>query len=230
MQWITPWLLLAIASQAPPARCELTPINQRWEGSCGVLFGLLPTISIAPAERITSGVWRKDLLPTSVWAGQMTVPSLRSPPIEIELYSGGTGVLRTPEGWFPVSAFFQERDSLRFNVDTSRQVSPSDLDRQIVQRAAKILSSDSVWDRADDRRCSQQDTTWSIYCAMARATVEVTGAFHHRRPALEVVRVLVEERTKDRKYEHRLMGYNNDPTTHLSDVQRLFADALSRMK
>jgi hypothetical protein len=65
---------------------------------------------------------------------------------------------------------------------------------------------------------------------MEKATIEVAGAFHHRRPALEIIRQIVDERTKNRPYEHRLMDYNNDPTTQLSDVQSLFFEALKRVR
>jgi hypothetical protein len=65
---------------------------------------------------------------------------------------------------------------------------------------------------------------------MEKATIEVSGAFHHRRPALEVVRRIVDERTRGRPYEHRLMDYNNDPTTRLSDVRSLFEQAMRRIE
>jgi hypothetical protein len=44
-----------------------------------------------------------------------------------------------------------------------------------------------------------------------------------------VVREIVDQRSAGRKYDHRLMGYNNDPSTRLEDVQSLFAEALARM-
>jgi hypothetical protein len=62
-----------------------------------------------------------------------------------------------------------------------------------------------------------------------RATIEVTGAFHHRRPAMELVRQIVDERSAGRPYHHRLMDYNNAPTTRLADVRGIIADALSRL-
>jgi len=46
---------------------------------------------------------------------------------------------------------------------------------------------------------------------------------------MEVVRVLVDERAVGRDYSHRLMDYNNDPRTQLSDVRTLFAQALERI-
>jgi len=150
--------------------------------------------------------------------------------VELELYAGGAGVIRTYNGWYTVSGFSANGVTVRFQVDTARQVAPSALDRQIVTRADALLSSDAVWNRADNRKGEPAAKTWSIYCALEYATREVTGGFHHRRPALEIVRVIIEDRTKDRDYQHRLMDYNNDPSTHLDDVRTLFAAALARIR
>ncbi|HVT38616.1 MAG TPA: hypothetical protein VHE78_06220 [Gemmatimonadaceae bacterium] len=150
--------------------------------------------------------------------------------VEIEIYTGGVGVIRTYAGWFPVSGFTAQASILRFRIDTSRQVPPSALDRAILQRAAAIIATDSVWNRADNRKCLPSATTWSIYCAEERASIEVTGGFHHRRPAMELVREIIDERSKAKSYPHRLMGYNNDPSTHLADVRTLFAEAIARIK
>jgi len=150
--------------------------------------------------------------------------------VEIELYAGGAGVMRTYNGWYAVSGFAAKDSTIRFQVDTAAQIAPNALDREIVMRADKLLSSDAVWNRADDRKCDAAAKTWSIYCALEHATREVTGGFHHRRPALETVRLIVEERTKGRDYSHRLMDYNNDTSTHLNDVRSLFAEALAKMK
>jgi hypothetical protein len=47
---------------------------------------------------------------------------------------------------------------------------------------------------------------------------------------MEAVRASVADRTTNRAYQHRLMDYNNDPTTHLADVQSLFAETLAGMR
>lgn len=49
-----------------------------------------------------------------------------------------------------------------------------------------------------------------------------TGLLNHRRPALEVIRKVIDDRTKGRNYDHRLMDYNDDPTTTLADVKTSF--------
>src|SRR5208282_1436271 len=136
----------------------------------------------------------------------------------------------TYAGWYPVSGYALGDSMLRFQVDTAREVPPNGLDREIVQHAAAIITSDAVWNRADNRKCAPTATTWSIYCAEQRATIEVTGGFHHRRPALELVRQIVEERSKGKSYTHRLIDYNNYPTTRLEDVRSLFAEAIARIQ
>jgi hypothetical protein len=185
-------------------------------------------VTLARAAVVTSGVWRHDLHPTSVWTGSMTDEDGTLLPIELEIYANAWGILRTQYAWFPATNFIAS-STLDFDLDTAHEVAPDALDRSIVRRAAAILSTTAVWNRADNRECPNDARAWSIYCAMAKATVEITGAFQHRRPALEVVREIVDERAATRNYQHRLMDYNNDPTTRLSDVQGLFTEALARM-
>jgi hypothetical protein len=150
--------------------------------------------------------------------------------VEIEIYNGGSGVARTYAGWFPISGFTVTNGTIQFQLGGKQEVPPNAVDREILERASTIISSDAVWNRADDRMCPITATTWSIYCAVERAQLDIVCAFHHRRPAGELVREIVETRTKDRTYQHRMMDYNNDRTTHLSDVKSLFAEAIARIK
>lgn len=218
----------ARSATAGLSRCELQQVRTRWEGSCGPMFDETPRLTLAPATSLRTGPWRAGVTPTSVWAGDMTEAGRPNAAIELEIYPGATGVLRTDYGWFPVSDFLATGPLLQFTVDSVHEAPPSGLDRRIIERAAMILSSPAVWNRADNRRCLATATTWSIYCAVIRASIDVTGAWHHRRPAMEVVREAVEARVAGRKYHHRLMDYNNDPTTRIEDVRSLFAEVLAR--
>jgi hypothetical protein len=96
-------------------------------------------------------------------------------------------------------------------------------DVQIVQRARGILSSQSRWNRADTRKCPVDAKTFSLYCALEKATDEVSGKFEHRGAAMQEARFVVDEIAPNRKnYNHRLMDYNNDPTTTFADIQKFF--------
>lgn len=96
------------------------------------------------------------------------------------------------------------------------------VDVKIVQRAREILSSPSRWNRADTRVCPPEAKTFSLYCALERATDEVSGNFKHRGAVMQEARFVIDEIAPNRKnYEHRLMGYNNDPTTTFADIRKV---------
>jgi len=99
------------------------------------------------------GVWRDDIHPSSVWAGDMTDKGYPNAPLELEIYAGDFGVLRTEYGWFSVSKFASSPTTLSFDLDASHEVSPDALDLKIVQEAAAILSTERAWNRADNRKC-----------------------------------------------------------------------------
>jgi hypothetical protein len=108
-------------------------------------------------------------------------------------------------------------------IDDSQARPPvSKADIEIVKRARKILSSPSKWNRADKRICPADAKTFSLYCALEKATDEVSGKFEHRGAAMQEARFVIDEIASNRNYDHRLMDYNNDPKTTFADVQKVF--------
>lgn len=216
-------------AKAPYSHCLFHRADDHFVGSCGRLFDQTPVMTLRPTAAITTGVWRDDIHPTLTWAGDMTDQGYPNALLELEIYAGGWGILRTEYGWFSVTDFASP-STMRFDLDVSHEVSPDALDQKIVREAAAILLTEAAWNRADNRKCPTSATTWNICCALEKSTFDITGGIHHRRPAQELVREIVDERTATRNYHHRLMDYNNDPTTTLSDVQNLFKEALKRME
>jgi len=102
-------------------------------------------------------------------------------------------------------------------------------DLLILQRADKILSGEAVWNRQDTRVCKPEDKTWSLFCALQKASVEVLGSYDHRRVALQEVRFVIEELTKGKEFNHRLMDYNNLPSTQFKDVKKVLKMATDRV-
>ena len=95
-------------------------------------------------------------------------------------------------------------------------------DVRILERAQQILDSPTKWNRNDNRNCPADAKTFSLYCAIERATDEVTGHFAHRAAAMQEARFVIDAVAPNRKnYEHRLMGYNNDPTTTFADIRHV---------
>lgn len=97
------------------------------------------------------------------------------------------------------------------------------VDLEIVRRAREILDSPSKWNRADNRVCPVTVKTFSLYCALEKATTEKAGSFAHRGAAIQEARFVIEEIAPNvNYYEHWLRDYNNDPTTTFADVQKFF--------
>jgi len=121
---------------------------------------------------------------------------------------------------------------LNLQADVAQSAVPSDdsqsrppvskADLQIVKRAREILNPPSRWNRADTRFCLAEARTFSLYCALEKATDEVSGNFKHRGAAMQEARFVIDEIAPNRNYDHRLMDYNNDPTTTFADIQRVF--------
>jgi hypothetical protein len=107
------------------------------------------------------------------------------------------------------------------NFEVRPPVTAADL--QIVRRARKILDSPGRWNRADTRVCPEGAATFSLYCALEKATKDVTGGFEHRGAAMQEARFAIEQLVPDweQRYRHRLMDYNNDARTTFADIQRV---------
>ena len=111
--------------------------------------------------------------------------------------------------------------------DRDQAVSAQDL--AILDGADAILATEADWNRHDTRECLPGATSFSLFCALHKASTDVLGVYDHRRAALQEVRFAVEVATKGREFEHRLMDYNNLPETRFSDIKRLLAAARARV-
>jgi hypothetical protein len=107
--------------------------------------------------------------------------------------------------------------------DSQSRPPVSNSDVLIVQRARQILNSPERWNRADNRNCPANEPKVSLYCALEKATDEITHDFAHRGAAMQEARFVIDgDLAPNNHYDHRLMGYNNDPHTTFADIQRFF--------
>lgn len=108
----------------------------------------------------------------------------------------------------------------------------SDADFRILARARRILSGPSVWNRRDDRACEDDERrgSWSLFCALYQASVDVAGAYLHLRPVMMELRAAVGEITNRRSFEHQLRDYNNLDSTTYADIETIFERAERRLR
>jgi hypothetical protein len=166
------------------------------------------------------------------WLGTMEGRQPEDPTrFEAETTTNGTpGVAKTPFGWFALTAFTQDDMKASLTIDANKQLPPTADDIKIVTRAKEILSTESVWNRKDDRKCEPNPTQWSVFCAMMQATDEISNGIHYRQPALQAVREVVAEIGGTRVNKHRLMDYNNHSDTTLADIHNLLKLTQERLE
>lgn len=111
--------------------------------------------------------------------------------------------------------------------DRGQPVSVEDL--EILDKAGDLLASESDWNRKDTRECPPDPESYSLFCALKKASIDVLGAYDHRRAALQEVRFAIEDATRGREFEHRLMDFNNLPETRFSDIRNILAAARAKV-
>lgn len=135
-----------------------------------------------------------------------------------------------PSLFFALCALASAQDS-KFTSPPDVKPPVSEGDIRIVRRAREILNSPAKWNRSDNRECPAAQRTYSLYCALEKATEEVSKKFEHRGAAMQEARFAIDEvLAKGNHYHHRLMDYNNDPKTTFADVQKFFAVVEARIK
>jgi len=120
-------------------------------------------------------------------------------------------------------------DRMQVVLDSRKR--PVDLqDLMILDSAAVRLSDELVWDRADDRKCEPQDETFSLYCSLYFGSMDTIGEYQHRRTALQEIRFAIEDATGGRKFDHRMMDFNNLSETSFEDVKDVIKTARARVQ
>jgi len=106
---------------------------------------------------------------------------------------------------------------------------PTKADLEVLRRADAMLSAPSAWNHFGDRDCDATARSWNLYCVLHRASLDVMGAACHRSAAMQEVRWVVDDRTRGIDLAHRLMDYNNLPTTTFADIKGVLAEAIQRL-
>ena len=104
----------------------------------------------------------------------------------------------------------------------------SNEDLQILERAIEILSDESKWNSDDDRVCNEDDTKWSLFCALKKAAIETLGEYDHRRVALMEVRWIIHKLMEGEDFKHRLMDFNN--TRGFDDIIKVLDESIQKVQ
>src|SRR5262245_14068029 len=108
----------------------------------------------------------------------------------------------------------------------------SDTDFRILAKARQILSGPSVWNRHDVRYCEDdaKQNSWSLFCALYQASVDVTGKFLPLLPVMMDVRAAIGEITNGQRFDAILKEYNNLESTTYANIATVFDRAEKRLQ
>jgi len=104
----------------------------------------------------------------------------------------------------------------------------SDQEIKILLQAQKLLKNEKLWDKNDDRVCLSTQS-YSLFCALYQASIDIDGEYRHLRPAIKAVRDAIEQK-HPKKYDHVLVDFNNSKNTSMTDIQEIFKSAQEKLK
>ena len=107
-----------------------------------------------------------------------------------------------------------------FVLDDDPNVPATNGDLEIIRLAKKLLSEEKYWNKEDDRDCTDdlENKSYSIYCAIRIASLQIEEQYNHRNAALQKLRHLIEDQYPSKKWNHRLMDYNNMDEISYTDI------------
>ena len=130
-----------------------------------------------------------------------------------------------------LSGCYQTENGLVFGKPDyeNRNIEVSQIDLDILLKADALLKDETLW-RKDAVRVCSESSTLNLYCVLERASIEVTGKYVHRQPALQEIRFAIDDCYRNRWSVHRLADFNAHPDTSFSDIKFLIANAVGTVK
>ena len=116
-----------------------------------------------------------------------------------------------------------ENQSISFTINEDPVVPVTEDDLKIIQLAKKLLSEEQYWNKEDDRRCDDDlaNKSYSLYCALRLASLEIENKYNHRNAVLQKLRHLIDLKYPNKKWNHRLMDFNNMEETNYEDIVKI---------
>lgn len=119
-----------------------------------------------------------------------------------------------------------ESQRISFTIDDDPEVPVTESDVRIIRITKNLLSDEKYWNKEDDRNCDDDlaNKSYSLYCALRMSSLEVEEKYNHRNAALQKLRHLINEKYPNRKWNHRLMDFNNMKETEYEDIVNMLND------
>lgn len=179
------------------------------------------------------------------WRGNISLPATE---VAFEIARDGSAlspgrlVFRTGLAWLlvkewrqvepaqpPCAACERQSHDVLLVLDLVNPPPATEDDIAILRTALAGLDTIGHWNRQEVQNCGSGDqTNTGLFCLLSTAVEARMGRYHHRQPALELVRSFILERWRDRITSHPLVDLNNHPATAMADLRTVLQVALDR--
>lgn len=132
---------------------------------------------------------------------------------------------------FGVIGIYKTENGIVFGLPDyeKRDIRVSQVDLDILIKADALLSSENAWRKEPVSNCSESKKL-DLYCALENASMEVTGKYVHRQPALQEVRFTIDDLYRKRWKKHRLLDFNADNATSFDDIKSVLSQAMDTVR
>lgn len=181
------------------------------------------------------------------WRGNIALPATD---VAFEIAKDGSGrspdrfVFRTGLTWLlikewrhlepaqpPCAACERGSSDVLLVLDLVNPPPATEDDLAILRSALAGLDRIAQWNRQEAQNCISNDrTNTGLFCLLYSAVEARMGRYHHRQPALQLVRAVIFERWRDRITSHQLVDFNNHPATTMAELRMVLEVALERAK
>jgi len=140
--------------------------------------------------------------------------------------------MKTSQGYFVFERFGFEENTTIFVINWWYCPPTNANDIRILEFVYSLLADSRKWHKEDDRKCDsdEQNDIRSLFCALKRASLEITGEYNHHNTAIQYTRFVIDDLLPDHQYAHTLMDYNNEPKTRHEDILNVISVAKERIK
>lgn len=227
------------------ARCVLSPRPYGLGGECQVEPGEPGTrmrLTFQNGTKIWMTSGPREQPP---WRGNLSLPKVEAA-FEIAEERGAERrlVLRTGLAWLQVlewreldttpkdcSSCDRSAKDVSLVLDLATAPHATEDDIAILATVLAKLKAPAEWNRKEEQICPPgPPDAIGLFCGLFTAVEARMGRYHHRQPALEIVRSVVAERWDTRIVTHPLVDMNNHPDTTIDDLRALIEISLARAR
>ena len=111
--------------------------------------------------------------------------------------------------------------------DEYRLVEAADL--EILDATLKLFEEERRWNHFGGKDCKRDRRRFTLSCALVLSSASKKNQYAHFQPAIQEVRLAIDQSRRGENLEHPVHQFNNDPKTSIDDIRKVLRIARNRV-